>query len=79
MGSSYLGPKVIYKFPLCYRSGVNHTRSDSWQAGAEVQMVVPSAMAFREKGICLENGDCLVKPGQDVRYDLKLMRVAVSP
>lgn len=42
-------------------------------------MVVPANLAFGDKGICLENGDCLVKPGMDVRYDLKLIRVAVSP
>lgn len=49
------------------------------QAGAEVQMVVPAKLAFGDKGICIENGDCLVKPGMDVRYDLQLKRVAVPP
>ncbi|CAM9388427.1 unnamed protein product [Sphacelaria rigidula] len=48
-------------------------------AGAEVQMVVPASMAFGDKGICIESGECLVKPGQEVRYDLQLKRVAVSP
>lgn len=50
-----------------------------WQAGAEVQMVVPASMAFGDKGICIENGDCLVKPGMEVRYDLQLKRVAPTP
>lgn len=49
------------------------------QAGAEVQMVVPARLAFGDKGICIESGDCLVKPGTDLRYDLKLVRVAVPP
>lgn len=49
------------------------------QAGAEVQMVVPANMAFGDKGICIDNGDCLVKPGVDVRYDLQLKRVAPTP
>ncbi|CAB1116863.1 unnamed protein product [Ectocarpus sp. CCAP 1310/34] len=48
-------------------------------AGAEVQMVVPADMAFGDKGICIDNGDCLVKPGMDVRYDLQLKRVAPTP
>lgn len=49
------------------------------QAGAEVQMVVPANLAFGDKGICIDDGECLVKPGMDVRYDLQLKRVAVSP
>ncbi|CAM9889080.1 unnamed protein product [Choristocarpus tenellus] len=48
-------------------------------AGAEVQMVVPAKLGFGDKGICLENGECLVKPGTDLRYDLQLKRVAVPP
>ncbi|CAM9353571.1 unnamed protein product, partial [Ascophyllum nodosum] len=46
------------------------------QAGAQVQMVVPANLAFGDKGICIENGECLIKPGMDVRYDLKLQRIA---
>lgn len=49
------------------------------QAGAEVQMVVPADMAFGDKGICIDNGECLVKPGSEVRYDLQLKRVAPTP
>lgn len=37
-------------------------------------MVVPANMAFGDKGICIENGDCLVKPGEEVRYDLQLKK-----
>ncbi|CAM9969024.1 unnamed protein product [Scytosiphon promiscuus] len=48
-------------------------------AGAEVQMVVPANMAFGDKGICIDNGECLVKPGMEVRYDLQLKRVAPTP
>ncbi|CAM9174117.1 unnamed protein product [Pylaiella littoralis] len=48
-------------------------------AGAEVQMVVPADMAFGDKGICIDNGECLVKPGMEVRYDLQLKRVAPTP
>eukprot|EP00903_Cladosiphon_okamuranus_P009345 g8911.t1 len=48
-------------------------------AGAEVQMVVPADMAFGDKGICIDNGECLVKPGSEVRYDLQLKRVAPTP
>lgn len=49
------------------------------QAGAEVQMVVPADMAFGDKGICIKDGECLVKPGMEVRYDLQLKRVAPTP
>lgn len=42
-------------------------------------MVVPADMAFGDKGICIDSGDCLVKPGMEVRYDLQLKRVAPTP
>lgn len=73
---------VAHQYPhrtLKDRNGIYYNPVSQWQAGAEVQMVVPANMAFGDKGICIENGDCLVKPGMEVRYDLQLKRVAPTP
>jgi len=49
-------------------------------AGSEVQMRVPSALAFGEKGICVETpqgkDECLVLPGETVKYQLFVRQIA---
>ncbi|CAM9270051.1 unnamed protein product [Discosporangium mesarthrocarpum] len=71
--------------PIAFKLGGRQV-IDGWEevlrlmnAGAEVQMVVPAKLGYGSKGICLENGECLVKPDTDLRFDLQLKRVAVSP
>lgn len=49
------------------------------QPGGERQCLVPAELAFGEKGVCTENGECLVPPNTNVKYDVTLKRVAVSP
>ena len=47
--------------------------------GQKVQVIVPPKLAFGDKGLCLENGECLIKPGQTLVYDLYLKKTAVPP
>ena len=47
--------------------------------GQKVQVIVPPKLAFGDKGLCLENGECLIKPGQTLVYDVYLKKTAVPP
>lgn len=47
--------------------------------GEKVQAIIPPTLAFGEKGICLESGECLVKPGATLVYDIYLKRSAIPP
>jgi FKBP-type peptidyl-prolyl cis-trans isomerase len=48
-------------------------------AGEKVQAIIPPELAFGEKGICLEGGECLVKPGATLVYDIYLKRFSLAP
>lgn len=45
----------------------------------KVQAIVPPSMAFGDKGVCLENGECLIKPDTTLVYDIYLKRIAIPP
>ncbi|CAB9498211.1 FKBP-type 22 kDa peptidyl-prolyl cis-trans isomerase [Seminavis robusta] len=47
--------------------------------GQKVQVIVPPQLAFGDKGLCLEGGECLIKPGQTLVYDVFLKKTAVPP
>eukprot|EP00521_Asterionellopsis_glacialis_P005737 CAMPEP_0195265310 /NCGR_PEP_ID=MMETSP0706-20130129/11345_1 /TAXON_ID=33640 /ORGANISM="Asterionellopsis glacialis, Strain CCMP134" /LENGTH=179 /DNA_ID=CAMNT_0040319699 /DNA_START=82 /DNA_END=621 /DNA_ORIENTATION=- len=47
--------------------------------GQKVQAIIPPAMAFGDKGICIEGGDCLVKPGSTLVYDVFLKKTSIPP
>jgi FKBP-type peptidyl-prolyl cis-trans isomerase len=47
--------------------------------GEKVQAIIPPSLAFGDKGICLESGECLVKPGATLVYDILLKRSAIPP
>ena len=47
--------------------------------GEKVQAIIPSDLAFGEKGICLENGECLIPPKSTLVYDIYLKRSAIPP
>jgi FKBP-type peptidyl-prolyl cis-trans isomerase len=47
--------------------------------GESVQAIIPPSLAFGDKGICLENGECLVKPKSTLVYDIFLKRSAIPP
>uniref|UniRef100_A0A7S2UZW0 peptidylprolyl isomerase n=1 Tax=Fibrocapsa japonica TaxID=94617 RepID=A0A7S2UZW0_9STRA len=49
------------------------------KAGGEVKMVVPASLAYGSKGICVEDGECLIQPDEELKYDLTLKRVAPPP
>jgi FKBP-type peptidyl-prolyl cis-trans isomerase len=49
------------------------------RVGMKVQAIVPPGLAFGEKGICLENGECLIKPNSTLVYDVLLKRSAIPP
>jgi FKBP-type peptidyl-prolyl cis-trans isomerase len=47
--------------------------------GQKVQAIIPPSLAFGDKGICIESGECLVKPGSTLVYDIYLKRSAIPP
>lgn len=47
--------------------------------GQKVQAIIPSDMAFGEKGICLESGECLIPPKSTLVYDVLLKRKGIPP
>lgn len=47
--------------------------------GEKVQAIIPPELAFKDKGVCLPNGECLIKPGDTLVYDILLKRVAIPP
>ena len=49
------------------------------RVGEKVQAIIPPELAFGNKGICLEDGECLVKPGSTLVYDIYLKKSAVPP
>jgi FKBP-type peptidyl-prolyl cis-trans isomerase len=47
--------------------------------GEKVQAIIPAELAFGEKGICIESGECLVKPKATLVYDIFLKKSAIPP
>jgi len=45
----------------------------------KVQAIVPPGLAFGDKGLCLDSGECLIKPGATLVYDVTLKRTAIPP
>ena len=58
--------------------GLNDMVSEM-KVGQKVQCIIPPSLAFGDKGICLENGECLVKPGSTLVYDVYLKKSAIPP
>ena len=46
--------------------------------GEEVQAFVPAALAYGDKGVCTDGGECLIKPGTNLKYFIRLVRVAAA-
>ena len=40
---------------------------------------MPPELAYGSKGVCLKDQECIVPPNSNVKYDVILKRVAVSP
>eukprot|EP00525_Craspedostauros_australis_P009869 CAMPEP_0198117632 /NCGR_PEP_ID=MMETSP1442-20131203/18732_1 /TAXON_ID= /ORGANISM="Craspedostauros australis, Strain CCMP3328" /LENGTH=202 /DNA_ID=CAMNT_0043775725 /DNA_START=203 /DNA_END=811 /DNA_ORIENTATION=+ len=49
------------------------------KVGQKVQAIIPPELAFGDKGICLEDGECLVKPGSTLVYDILLKKSSIPP
>jgi peptidylprolyl isomerase len=47
--------------------------------GQKVQAIIPPSLAFGDKGVCLEDGECLVKPGSTLVYDVYLKKSSIPP
>ncbi|KAL7576654.1 hypothetical protein ACA910_005587 [Epithemia clementina (nom. ined.)] len=47
--------------------------------GQKVQAIIPPELAFGDKGLCLETGECLIKPGSTLVYDIYLKQSAIPP
>ena len=47
--------------------------------GQKVQAIIPPELAFGEKGICVDEQGCLIKPGSTLVYDVSLKRKAIPP
>ncbi|KAL7550365.1 hypothetical protein ACHAWF_013604 [Thalassiosira exigua] len=47
--------------------------------GQKVQAIIPPELAYGEKGVCLDDGECLIKPGSTLVYDVFLKRSSIPP
>lgn len=47
--------------------------------GQKVQAIIPPALAYGDKGVCLESGECLIKPGETLVYDIYLKKATIPP
>jgi FKBP-type peptidyl-prolyl cis-trans isomerase len=52
--------------------------------GQKVQAIIPPSLAYGDKGVCLNNedgtqGECLIKPGSTLVYDILLKRSSIPP
>lgn len=78
------------KKPLAFQYGKNQVIPGledvlkTMQPGGERQVLVPPSMGYGERGVCLDKEDvnkekCLIPPGSNLKFQLQLKRVAVSP
>jgi FKBP-type peptidyl-prolyl cis-trans isomerase len=58
--------------------GINDMVSQM-SVGQKVQAIVPPGLAFGDKGLCLEDGECLIKPNATLVYDIYLKKSAIPP
>eukprot|EP00586_Coscinodiscus_wailesii_P012018 CAMPEP_0172497294 /NCGR_PEP_ID=MMETSP1066-20121228/97763_1 /TAXON_ID=671091 /ORGANISM="Coscinodiscus wailesii, Strain CCMP2513" /LENGTH=180 /DNA_ID=CAMNT_0013269965 /DNA_START=63 /DNA_END=605 /DNA_ORIENTATION=+ len=47
--------------------------------GQKVQAIVPPSLAYGDKGVCLDSGECLIKPGETLVYDIYLKKATIPP
>eukprot|EP00617_Octactis_speculum_P008757 CAMPEP_0185771252 /NCGR_PEP_ID=MMETSP1174-20130828/63894_1 /TAXON_ID=35687 /ORGANISM="Dictyocha speculum, Strain CCMP1381" /LENGTH=197 /DNA_ID=CAMNT_0028457055 /DNA_START=33 /DNA_END=626 /DNA_ORIENTATION=+ len=48
------------------------------RTGEEVQAKIPSELAYGTKGVCTADGECLIPPNTDLKYFIRLKRVAAA-
>jgi FKBP-type peptidyl-prolyl cis-trans isomerase len=67
--------------PLAFRMGSKQTIPGVEEVikymttGEEVQALIPARLAYGDKGVCTEAGECLVPPGTNLKYYIKLLKV----
>mmetsp|Transcript_34325 Transcript_34325/g.82103 ORF Transcript_34325/g.82103 Transcript_34325/m.82103 type:complete len:205 (+) Transcript_34325:31-645(+) len=52
------------------------------RVGQKVQAIIPANLAYGDKGVCLDEdkgGECLIKPGSTLVYDILLKRSSIPP
>ena len=47
--------------------------------GQKVQAIIPPSLAYGDKGVCLDDGECLIKPGATLVYDVLLKKSTIPP
>lgn len=47
--------------------------------GQKVQAIIPPSLAYGDKGVCLDDGECLIKPGSTLVYDVYLKKSSIPP
>lgn len=71
------------KKPLSFRIGKNQIIPGieevlkEMRAGGEVTCTIPSKLAYKERGVCVEGG-CIVPPNANLNYVIKLKNVAAG-
>jgi len=58
--------------------GLNDVVSNM-RVGEKVQAIVPPQLAFGDVGVCIEDGECLIKPGSTLVYDVLLKKSSIPP
>mmetsp|Transcript_14561 Transcript_14561/g.24154 ORF Transcript_14561/g.24154 Transcript_14561/m.24154 type:complete len:187 (+) Transcript_14561:134-694(+) len=58
--------------------GINEMVSNM-VVGQKVQAIIPAKLAFGDKGLCLDDGECLIKPGATLVYDIFLRKSSIPP
>lgn len=73
------GKELLFKLgSTAVIPGINEMVSEM-RVGQKVQAIIPPELAFGDKGICLEGGECLVKPGSTLVYDIYLKKSSIPP
>jgi len=49
------------------------------EVGQKVQAIIPPSLAYGDKGVCLDDGECLIKPGSTLVYDVFLKKTSIPP
>jgi FKBP-type peptidyl-prolyl cis-trans isomerase len=49
------------------------------KVGEKVQAIIPPSLAFGDVGVCIDDGECLIKPGSTLVYDVKLTKSSIPP
>lgn len=52
---------------------------EGMKPGGIRELVIPPELAYGDRGVCLEDKGCLIPPNETLKYEIKLLRVAVSP